>query len=211
MLSFWHGRQWLLSPLPDNSNGDCPCVCTFDPVQHVNAFSRSLWHHNRTAFSFSSTVRRVSTADMANTPSTDEPDSPKVQIVESVGEDKSYKYSFTYEKATLYEFKFTRAPTPDAIDPCYRCNRRVLPKDQTKIENLLFHKQCFRCRICGLPLTHKTYHRNSSNNNKNDYDIYCRTHIGKNIAQIQRGEVPPMGVEGPSVDGQGKKYIVQVG
>ena len=151
------------------------------------------------------------TAEMANTPSIDGPDSPKVQIVETVGEDKSYKYSFTYEKATLYEFKFTRAPTPDAIDPCYRCNRRVLPKDQTKIDSLLFHKQCFRCRICGLPLTHKTYHRNSSNNNKNDFEVYCRTHIGKNIGQIQRGEVPPMGVEGPSVEGQGKKYIVQVG
>ena len=150
---------------------------------------------------------------MASTPSSqgDEPDSPKVQIVETVGADKSYKYSFTYEKATLYEFKFTRAPTPDAIDPCYRCNRRVVPKDQLKIDNLLFHKQCFRCRICGLPLTHKTFHRNSQNNNKNDFDVYCRTHIGKNIGQIQRGEVPPMGLEGPMPDGQGKKYIVQVG
>jgi hypothetical protein len=48
------------------------------------------------------------------------PDSPRVEIVESLGEDKSYKYSFTYEKATLYEFKFTRAPHPDSVDPCFR-------------------------------------------------------------------------------------------
>ncbi|KAK7476406.1 hypothetical protein BaRGS_00032331 [Batillaria attramentaria] len=135
-------------------------------------------------------------------------DSPKVQIVESLGEDKSYKYSFTYEKATLYEFKFTRAPKPDAIDPCYRCNRRVLPKERSAIGDVLFHKQCFRCRICGLPLTQQTYHRNVNNNNTQDKDVYCRTHIGKNIAQIQRGEVPPMGIEGPSSDG--KKYIVQM-
>ncbi|XP_076434790.1 hillarin-like [Babylonia areolata] len=149
---------------------------------------------------------------MANTPArltnNNEPDSPKVQIVESVGEDKSYKYSFTYEKATLYEFKFTRAPTPDASDPCFRCNRRVLPKDHQKIGNLLFHKQCFRCRICGLPLTHKTFHRN--NKNDNDYEVYCRTHVGKNIAQIQRGEVAPLGLEGPPpTGGHGKKYVVQ--
>ncbi|KAK7088433.1 hypothetical protein V1264_022356 [Littorina saxatilis] len=138
------------------------------------------------------------------------PDSPKCHIVEALGEDKTYKYSFTYEKATLYEFKFTRAPTPDPIDPCFRCNRRVLPKDQLKVDTFLYHKQCFRCRICGLPLTQKTYHRNN-NNNKDDYEVYCRTHIGKNIAQIQRGEVPPMGIEGHTMpDGQGKKYIVQM-
>lgn len=132
---------------------------------------------------------------------------PKVQIVEKVGEDKSYNYSFTYEKATLYEFKFNRAPVPDPIDPCFRCNRRVQPKDQLLVTDVLFHKQCFRCRICGLPLTQQTFHRNTDNGSS-DKEVYCRTHIGKNIGQIQRGEVPAMGAEGPSVDG--KKYVVQV-
>uniref|UniRef100_A0A2C9JDD3 LIM zinc-binding domain-containing protein n=1 Tax=Biomphalaria glabrata TaxID=6526 RepID=A0A2C9JDD3_BIOGL len=131
---------------------------------------------------------------------------PKVAIVETFGEDQSYRYSFTYEKATLYEFKYEKAAKPAAIDPCYRCNRRVLAQDQVDI-GVLFHKQCFRCRICGLPLTIQTFYRNDAN--ESDREIYCKTHVGKNVAQIKSGEVPPMGIEGPST-GPGKKYIFQV-
>lgn len=131
---------------------------------------------------------------------------PKVAIVESYGEDQSYRYSFTYEKATLYEFKYEKAFKPAAVDPCFRCNRRVLPQDKVDV-GVLFHKQCFRCRICGLPLTIQTFHRNDAN--EGDREIYCRTHVGKNVAQIKSGEVPPMGIEGPQT-GPGKKYIFQV-
>ncbi|GFS19276.1 kyphoscoliosis peptidase [Elysia marginata] len=135
-----------------------------------------------------------------------EPDSPQVAIVETYGEDNTYKYAFTYEKATLYEFKYEKAPYPAEIDPCYRCNRRVKKEDQVNV-GVLFHKQCFRCRICGIPLTIQNFQRNDANSG--DKEIYCRTHVGKKVAQIRSGEVPPMGLEGPSV-GPGKKYILQV-
>ena len=135
--------------------------------------------------------------------------SPKVHIVERVDEDKAYRYSFTYEKATHYEFKYVRSPVPDPKDPCYRCNRRVSVKDQVWTKHRqLFHKQCFRCRICGLPLTHKTYLRSDNNG---DMEIYCRTHIGKSISEIQRGEVPGMDEKANiKVDHDDKKYIFSV-
>ncbi|GFO10596.1 kyphoscoliosis peptidase [Plakobranchus ocellatus] len=136
----------------------------------------------------------------------EEPKSPKVAIVETYGDDNSYKYAFTYEKATLYEFKYTKAPHPADIDPCYRCNRRVLKADQVNV-GVLFHKQCFRCRICGIPLTIQNFQRNDANSG--DREIYCRTHVGKKVSQIRSGEVQPMGIEGPSV-GPGKRYVLQV-
>ena len=116
----------------------------------------------------------------------------KIDVQEGRGEDGSYKYSFTYERATLYEFKFERKPKPDPKDPCYRCYRRVLPTDQVNV-GVLFHKQCFRCRICGLPLTMQTFHRNDANGSA-DKDVYCKSHVGKLLDQV-RYERQPLDIE----------------
>ncbi|KAL3856221.1 hypothetical protein ACJMK2_010998 [Sinanodonta woodiana] len=107
----------------------------------------------------------------------------QIQVHEEKGQDGTYKYSFSYERATLYEFKYERNPAPDSVDPCYRCYRRVYPKEQVNV-GILFHKQCFRCRICGLPLTMQTFYRNDANGTY-DKEVYCRTHVGKQINQIQ--------------------------
>lgn len=128
----------------------------------------------------------------------------KIDVKEGRGDDGSYKYSFTYERATLYEFKFERKPKPDPRDPCYRCYRRVLPTDQVNV-GVLFHKQCFRCRICGLPLTMQTFHRNDANGST-DKDVYCKTHVGKLLDQV-RFERQPLDIEN-ALPPSG--YVIQV-
>lgn len=106
-----------------------------------------------------------------------------IDVQEQHKKDGTYHYSFTYERATLYEFQFERAPHPDPKDPCFRCNRRVLPHDQVRVD-VVFHKQCFRCRICGLLLTMQTFYRNDANDSS-DKEVYCKTHVGKKIRQVK--------------------------
>jgi len=123
-----------------------------------------------------------------------------IQVQEIRGDDGSYKYSFTYERATMYEFKYERKPHPDPVDPCYRCYRRIWDKEQMINVGVLFHKACFRCRICGLPLTMHTFHRNDANGSP-DKEVYCKTHVGKGLNQIQQERAPIYGIDdgfGPS-------------
>ncbi|KAL4224104.1 hypothetical protein ACF0H5_017558 [Mactra antiquata] len=117
-----------------------------------------------------------------------------IQVQELRGDDGSYKYSFSYERATLYEFKYERKPQPDPVDPCYRCYRRIWDKEQMINVGVLYHKACFRCRICGLPLTMQTFYRNDANGSQ-DREVYCRSHVGKNIQQIQNERVAIEGLE----------------
>lgn len=117
-----------------------------------------------------------------------------IQVQEIRGDDGSYKYSFTYERATMYEFKYERKPHPDPVDPCYRCYRRIWDKEQMVNVGVLFHKACFRCRICGLPLTMQTFYRNDANGSA-DKEVYCKTHVGKGINQIQQERAVIQGLE----------------
>lgn len=123
----------------------------------------------------------------------DDPDLD-IQVQEIRGDDGSYKYSFSYERATLYEFKYERKAHPDPVDPCYRCYRRIWDKEQMINVGVLYHKACFRCRICGLPLTMQTFYRNDANGSQ-DKEVYCRTHVGKKINQIQHERAPIEGIE----------------
>ena len=111
-----------------------------------------------------------------------------IDVQEKKGQDGTYEYSFTYERATLYEFKYKRAPKPAPRDPCHRCYRRIPPPEQVNV-GVLFHKKCFRCRICGLPLTMQTFYRNDSNGS-HDKEVYCKTHVGKEIGQIRLERQP---------------------
>lgn len=117
-----------------------------------------------------------------------------IQVQETRGEDGSYKYAFSYERATLYEFKYERKPHPDPVDPCYRCYRRIWDKEQMINVGVLYHKACFRCRICGLPLTMQTFYRNDANGSP-DREVYCKTHVGKGINQIQQERAVIEGLE----------------
>ena len=48
-------------------------------------------------------------------------------------------------------------PSSQPADPCYRCGKRVYPVERVDV-GVLFHRRCFRCRVCGLQLTLRTFH-----------------------------------------------------
>ncbi|GAB1602122.1 hillarin [Argonauta hians] len=130
-------------------------------------------------------------------------------------EKPTFKYSFAYERATLYEYKFERQAEPDDIDPCLRCNKTVSgPEDMVNIgPDVLFHKQCFRCRICGMPLTQQTYYRNDSINGNMDREVYCKAHVGKTPGEIE-GATITQSTGVPTLNGNtdspNSKYIIQI-
>lgn len=48
-------------------------------------------------------------------------------------------------------------PSAQPADPCYRCGKRVYPVERVDV-GVLFHRRCFRCRVCGLQLTLRSFH-----------------------------------------------------
>lgn len=64
-------------------------------------------------------------------------------------------------------------------DPCYRCQKRVYPVERVDI-GVLFHKRCFRCRLCGLQLTIRTFYWNQGG----ETDVYCGVHAPKLVGKI---------------------------
>ncbi|XP_052802436.1 hillarin-like isoform X2 [Mya arenaria] len=70
-----------------------------------------------------------------------------------------------------------RRPPPQ--DPCYRCRKRVYPVERIDV-GVLFHRRCFRCRVCGLQLSLRTFHFDQ----ENDPDVYCKNHVPKFVGTI---------------------------
>lgn len=143
--------------------------------------------------------------------------SSEVEETSSNAGKPSFKYSFAYERATLYEYKFERQAEPDKVDPCLRCNKTVPPADDKRIlvgSNKLFHKQCFRCRICGMPLTQQTFfcHPNSKNHNNGNTDdeVYCKTHVGKKPGEIKGATITESSVRDEKNASPNSKYIIQI-
>ncbi|XP_071093705.1 hillarin-like isoform X1 [Haliotis cracherodii] len=69
-------------------------------------------------------------------------------------------------------------------DPCYRCEKRVYPVERVDV-GVLFHRRCFRCRVCGLQLTLRTFHWDQ----ENQPDVYCNAHVPKHVAKIDKDSV----------------------
>ncbi|XP_021342152.1 hillarin-like isoform X1 [Mizuhopecten yessoensis] len=130
----------------------------------------------------------------------------RIDVREGKRDDGTYSYAFTYERATLYEFKFDRAAYPAAVDPCHRCYKSTPIHEQVNV-GVLFHRQCFRCRVCGIPLTMQTFYRNDANGT-NDKEVYCKTHVGKGIRQIQ-AEGQPIDVTHALPPG-GSQHVIQL-
>ncbi|KAL4224109.1 hypothetical protein ACF0H5_017563 [Mactra antiquata] len=70
-----------------------------------------------------------------------------------------------------------RRPPPQ--DPCYRCEKRVYPVERIDV-GVLFHRRCFRCRVCGLQLSLRTFHFDQ----ENDPDVYCKNHVPRFVGTI---------------------------
>ena len=58
-------------------------------------------------------------------------------------------------------------------DVCQRCNSRVYQVEKVgPVNEVVFHKTCFRCATCGQVLSLKTYFTNHGNSK--DKEIYCK-------------------------------------
>lgn len=68
---------------------------------------------------------------------------------------------------------------PQTKDPCYRCEKRVYPVERVDI-GVVFHRRCFRCRVCGIQLTLRTFHWDQ----ENKPDVYCQAHVTKLVGSI---------------------------
>lgn len=60
---------------------------------------------------------------------------------------------------------------------CHRCNKTVYPKEKiTSSKDIIFHKGCFACKVCGSPLTTSS-HKTSVD--RKDKEVYCSAHVPK--------------------------------
>ncbi|PAA62650.1 hypothetical protein BOX15_Mlig030420g1 [Macrostomum lignano] len=58
---------------------------------------------------------------------------------------------------------------------CYRCGKTVYPTEKIgPLNEAVFHKNCFRCQVCGLSLTLSSYCANPSDSA--DREVYCSGH-----------------------------------
>lgn len=61
---------------------------------------------------------------------------------------------------------------PPPAEKCTRCAERVYQVEKIgPVNEVIFHKQCFKCAKCGQHLTLKTYFTNQTD--FNDKEIYC--------------------------------------
>lgn len=67
-------------------------------------------------------------------------------------------------------------------DTCYRCQKRVYPVERVDV-GVLFHRRCFRCRVCGLQLTLRTFRWQQDGQPS---DVYCHGHLPKIVGLINK-------------------------
>ncbi|KAK7485284.1 hypothetical protein BaRGS_00023535, partial [Batillaria attramentaria] len=67
-------------------------------------------------------------------------------------------------------------PPQSNANKCQRCKVTVYQQERMgPVHDVVFHKTCFRCIICGQFLTLKNYWSNQVDGN--DAEIYCHTHV----------------------------------
>jgi len=67
---------------------------------------------------------------------------------------------------------------PPPPDKCTRCGNRVYQVEKVgPVNEVIFHKQCFKCCQCGQHLSLKTYFTNQDD--FSDREIYCSKHCPK--------------------------------
>ena len=68
-----------------------------------------------------------------------------------------------------------------APQQCYRCGQAVYQAEKMgPVNDVIFHKNCFRCFVCGINLTLQSYCANQDDGA--DKQVYCSIHKPKAIA-----------------------------
>ncbi|WP_368044916.1 LIM domain-containing protein [Pseudomonas fluorescens] len=57
----------------------------------------------------------------------------------------------------------------EPISKCPNCEKTVYPMEKIRFGGHVFHKQCFKCRVCGSTL-------NLTNAKAFDGEVYCERH-----------------------------------
>lgn len=67
---------------------------------------------------------------------------------------------------------------PKSLERCQRCKEKVYQVEKVgPVNEVVFHKQCFRCIECTQNLTLRTYFTNVDD--PNDNEVYCGKHVPK--------------------------------
>ena len=67
-------------------------------------------------------------------------------------------------------------PPQSHANKCQRCKAMVYQQERMgPVHDVVFHKTCFRCLVCGQFLTLKNYWSNQIDGS--DPEIYCHTHV----------------------------------
>ncbi|CAH1779952.1 unnamed protein product [Owenia fusiformis] len=75
-------------------------------------------------------------------------------------------------------------------DKCHRCAKRVYPVEKVCIKlGIVYHRQCFRCKVCGIQLTIKNFQWVDEESSSIDGDgaqreVFCEGHVPKNTARF---------------------------
>ena len=76
-------------------------------------------------------------------------------------------------------------PSPQEGNTCHRCKAQVYHAEKIgPVHDVVFHKNCFKCVVCGQFLTIKNYFSNQTK--AGDREVYCGTHVPR--------------IGGPSID-----------
>lgn len=66
-------------------------------------------------------------------------------------------------------------PLPDSANDCHRCKKKVYQQEKVgPVHDVVFHKNCFRCVVCGQFLNIRNYWSNPTD--AVDKEIYCNSH-----------------------------------
>lgn len=60
-------------------------------------------------------------------------------------------------------------------DKCYKCMKKVYPMEKLgPVRDVVYHKGCFRCKVCQTVLTLKSFYHNQGDTF--DLHVYCKSH-----------------------------------
>ena len=77
--------------------------------------------------------------------------------------------------------KTPKAPQPMVgiqSDMCHRCAKKVYPVEKLDI-GVIYHRGCFKCRVCGMQLTLRNFQREVEPGSKKTKEVYCQAHVPK--------------------------------
>ena len=100
-------------------------------------------------------------------------------LLDNAGEDDEIRDLFKYWDARPDPGTLRLNPVQVRLDQhsnCHRCGKKVYPVERIDI-GVLYHKGCFKCRVCSRQLTLRTFQRGVDVKESLVKEIYCQVHV----------------------------------